>query len=161
VSFWPKSLRVGHELLSGNRYPLSPSSMSFPRRRGSRVTGTGGSALDSRLRGNYDRGWESGCTRLTEVHDLRADFWAKRTRKERPKHSFPQSGCGQLWFRKSTNRFSPLSEKWVCLSPHDPAAVDSPHRRTESEIMTSDWCSEAGWFGCRSGSGQAGRVLQA
>ena len=36
--------------------------------------------------------------------------------------------------------------------------VNHQHRRTKCEIMTSDWCSEAGWFGCRSGSGQAGKV---
>ena len=54
--------------------------------------------------------------------------------------------------------FRPLSEKCRDLSPRVLGELESLHRRTESEIMTSDWCSEAGWFGCRSGSGQAGKV---
>jgi hypothetical protein len=57
--------------------------------------------------------------------------------------------------------FRPLSEISPKLSPRSVGEVDSGHRRTKCEIMTSDWCSEAGWFGCRFEPGQAGKVWQA
>ena len=67
----------------------------------------------------------------------------------------------RLWssvVQKMRNRFRPLSEFSAKLSPRWAVDVESGHRRTKREIMTSDWCSEAGWFGCRSGAGQAGKV---
>ena len=67
----------------------------------------------------------------------------------------------RLWssvVQKRTNPFRPLSEISAKLSPRSRVGIDSLHRRTNSEIMTSDWCSEAGWGRRRFPSGQAGKV---
>ena len=69
--------------------------------------------------------------------------------------------CRSSMVHQNRNPFRRLSEMCGKLSPRSQPSVESLHRRTKCEIMTSDWCSEAGWFGCRSGSGQAGKVWQA
>ena len=104
--------------------------------------------------------WASNA-RVTEVHDLRADERTHKARNCTPKTRWFAFRTSSAAIHLFANPFRPLSEICAGLSPHSQPVVNSTHRRTNSEIMTSDWCSEAGWFGCRFDPGQAGKVRRA
>ena len=111
------------------------------------------------FRRDDNRGWGWATTRTAPSHNERSWFAVMHRVGFSPSTTtdFRVSFASSV-VHEFRNRFRPLSEICTSLSPRVPTAIDFPHRRTESEIMTSDWCGEAGWFGCRFEPGQAGKV---
>ena len=64
-------------------------------------------------------------------------------------------------FINSRMHSDPCQKSAPAYPPGNRGGVNSLHRCTKCEIMTSDWCSEAGWFGRRFEPGQAGEVGRA
>ena len=114
--------------------------------------------LDSAFAGMTPNRWIGRCT-ARHARD-RLSRPAPTSHHNLP-HAKPRPlvvSCRSSVVHQNHNPFRPLSEMRGKLSPRSSVDVDSLHRRTRREIMTSDWRSEAGWSGCRSGSGQAGKV---